>query len=217
MPEMDGFEVCTELRKISDVSIVMLTALNRADDVVMGLERGADTYITKPFTFREVEARIRAILRRAAHKNEPDLVHVLEEGDVKLDSGLRAATVDGGLVELTRTEYQLLHHLMTNADRPLSKGYLLQNVWGYEDSSTNSNIVELAVRRLRKKLEKDPSKPNRLITVRGVGYKFCPQAASPRKPEDAEKPHHRRRAVEHWAPGMAKIMEKNSVQQEVAL
>ena len=80
MPELDGFQVCAEYAKVSDVSIVMLTALNRADDVVAGLEIGADTYITKPFTFREVEARIRAILRRAANKNEPDLTHVLEEG-----------------------------------------------------------------------------------------------------------------------------------------
>ena len=167
MPGMDGFHVCRAIRKLSDVPIVMLTALNRPDDIVLGLELGADTYITKPFTFKEVEARIRAILRRATGRTESEFVQVLEHGDVKLDSDLRAVTVDGALVELTRTEYRLLHNLMTNADRPLSKDRLLETVWGYEATDTNSNIVELAIRRLRKKLEDDPSNPRRLVTVRG--------------------------------------------------
>ena len=177
MPGMDGFEVCMQLRKLSAVPVVMLTALNRPEDIVMGLELGADTYITKPFTFKEVEARIRAILRRASGRTEAEFVQVLEHGDVKLDSDMPAATVAGSLVELTRTEYRLLHSLMTNAERPLSKDRLLETVWGYEASDTNSNIVELAVRRLRKKLEDDPSQPSRLVTVRGVGYKFCPRGA----------------------------------------
>jgi len=177
MPGIDGFTVCTELRRISDVPIVMLTALNRPDDIVRGLELGADNYITKPFTFKEVEARIRAILRRAIQRTEPEDVQVLEYGDVRLDSGLRAATVAGTLVELTRTEYQLLHHLMLNVDRPVSKEDLLERVWGYEASDTNSNIVELAIRRLRKKVEEDASHPDRLITVRGVGYKFIPKGS----------------------------------------
>lgn len=200
MPGMDGFHVCRAIRKVSDVPIVMLTALNRPDDIVLGLELGADTYITKPFTFREVEARIRAILRRASGRTESDFVQVLEHGDVKLDTDLRAVTVAGSLVELTRTEYRLLHHLMTNVDRPLSKDRLLESVWGYEASDTNSNIVELAIRRLRKKLEDDPSNPSRLVTVRGVGYKFCPRAVnhargSQTSPSEAQ---HRRSPSHHW-------------------
>jgi DNA-binding response OmpR family regulator len=174
MPTVDGFSVCAELRRTSDVPIVMLTALNRPDDIVRGLELGADNYITKPFTFKEIEARIRAILRRTVPKVEADPVHVLEYGDVRLDSGMRAAIVSGALVELTRTEYQLLHYLMSHVDQPVSKEDLLEQVWGYESADTNANIVELAIRRLRKKLEEDPSQPVRLLTVRGIGYKFSP-------------------------------------------
>ena len=194
MPNVDGFTVCSELRRESDVPIVMLTALNRPDDIVRGLELGADNYITKPFTFKEVEARIRAILRRTTNKIEAEPVQVLEHGDVRLDGGMRAATVSGNLVELTRTEYQLLHYLMSRVDLPVSKEDLLERVWGYEAADTNSNIVELAIRRLRKKLEEDASQPNRLITVRGVGYKFTPKGVSPRVPSPGPAVQHRRPA-----------------------
>ena len=192
MPHVDGFTVCSELRRESDVPIVMLTALNRPDDIVRGLELGADNYITKPFTFKEVEARIRAILRRTTNKIEAEPVQVLEHGDVRLDGGMRAATVSGNLVELTRTEYQLLHYLMSRVDLPVSKEDLLERVWGYESADTNSNIVELAIRRLRKKLEEDASQPNRLITVRGVGYKFAPKGVSPRVAAPVPTVQHRR-------------------------
>ncbi len=200
MPGMDGFEVCSEMRKLSGVPIVMLTALNRPEDIVMGLELGADTYITKPFTFKEVEARIRAILRRATGKTESEFVQVLEHGDVKLDSDLRAATVAGNLVELTRTEYRLLHSLMSNAERPLSKDRLLETVWGYEASDTNSNIVELAIRRLRKKVEDNPSQPERLVTVRGVGYKFCTQCMNNQDGDQVSvgEAQHRRTPADRW-------------------
>ncbi|MEX1019325.1 MAG: response regulator transcription factor [Litorilinea sp.] len=191
MPGIDGFDVCLELRKMSDVPIVMLTALNRPDDVVRGLEMGADNYITKPFTFKEVEARIRAILRRTALRiDSQKSFQILEVGDVKLDSGMRAATVAGQLVELTPTEYELLHYMMVNPDRPVAKNDLLRDVWGYEASDTNSNIVELAVRRLRKKIEEDASNPRRLLTVRGVGYKFVSLKTS--KSRDGDRPRHRR-------------------------
>jgi DNA-binding response OmpR family regulator len=192
MPNVDGFTVCSELRRESDVPIIMLTALNRPDDIVRGLELGADNYITKPFTFKEVEARIRAILRRTTNKIEAEPVQVLEHGDVRLDGGMRAATVGGNLVELTRTEYQLLHYLMSHVDLPVSKEDLLERVWGYEAADTNSNIVELAIRRLRKKLEEDASQPNRLITVRGIGYKFTPKGVAARLTPAAPAVQHRR-------------------------
>ncbi len=191
MPKVDGFTVCAELRRVSDVPIVMLTALNRPDDIVRGLELGADNYITKPFTFKEVEARIRAILRRTTNKVEAEPIHVLEYGDVRLDGGMRAATVTGNLVELTRNEYQLLHYLMANVDTPVSKADLLERVWGYESADSNSNIVELAIRRLRKKIEEDPSDPHRLLTVRGVGYKFSPKGTLARVNAPVPKVHHR--------------------------
>lgn len=192
MPKVDGFTVCSEVRRESDVPIVMLTALNRPDDIVRGLELGADNYITKPFTFKEVEARIRAILRRTTNKIEAEPVQVLEHGDVRLDGGMRAATVSGNLVELTRTEYQLLFYLMSHVDLPVSKEDLLERVWGYEAADTNSNIVELAIRRLRKKLEEDASQPSRLVTVRGVGYKFTPKGIIARTTPMAATVQHRR-------------------------
>lgn len=200
MPNVDGFTVCSEVRRVSDVPIVMLTALNRPDDIVRGLELGADNYITKPFTFKEVEARIRAILRRTTNKVEAEPVQVLEHGDVRLDGGMRAATVAGNLVELTRTEYQLLHYLMSHVDLPVSKEDLLERVWGYEAADTNSNIVELAIRRLRKKLEEDASQPNRLITVRGVGYKFTPKGLATRLAPTAPNIQHRRPNLNPRAP-----------------
>jgi two-component system, OmpR family, response regulator RpaB len=202
MPNVDGFTVCSELRRISDVPIVMLTALNRPDDIVRGLELGADNYITKPFTFKEVEARIRAILRRTTNKIETEPIQVLEHGDVRLDGGMRAATVAGNLVELTRTEYQLLHYLMTNVDLPVSKEDLLERVWGYEAADTNSNIVELAIRRLRKKLEEDASQPSRLITVRGIGYKFTPKGTTSRTMPAVPTVQHRRPPVSGRTPNM---------------
>jgi len=177
MPEMDGFEVCQELRKRTDVPIVMLTALNRPDDIVQGLEMGADNYITKPFTFKEVEARIRALLRRTIRSASKPAFTVLEKGDVRLNTETREVVVAGQASELTKTEYSLLNYLMLHADQPMSKQNLLERVWGYE-SIDSVNLVELAVRRLRKKIEENPSKPRRLKTVRGVGYKFCAASAN---------------------------------------
>ena len=171
MPDIDGFTVCKELRQFSDVPVVMLTALNRPDDIVRGLEIGADNYITKPFNFKEVEARIRAILRRTTHQSGGDAFDVAEFGDLRLFNSTHTATVAGRPLELTPTEFAALRYLAVRADRPVSKEALLQEVWGYEDVGS-TNLVELAIRRLRTKLEEDPSNPVRLVTVRGVGYKF---------------------------------------------
>lgn len=172
MPEMDGFGVCAEVRKRSDVPIIMLTALSRPDDIVRGLELGADNYITKPFTFKEVEARIRAILRRSSTSTtDRSNFTVLEHGDIRLNDEICEVTVAGEYVELTRTEYRLLHYLITRCNQPISKDELLQGVWGY-DSVDSPNLVELAIRRLRKKIEDNPSRPKRLVTVRGFGYKL---------------------------------------------
>jgi len=177
MPGMDGFEVCRELRRHSDVPVVMLTALNRPDDIVLGLELGADNYITKPFHFKEVEAQIRAILRRTAHISDRNVFDVAEYGDLKLNNTTREVFIAGKLVELTQTEFSLLQHLTARADRPVKKEEMLQEVWGYTDAD-NANLVELAIRRLRTKIETDASSPVRLVTVRGIGYKFVTQQQS---------------------------------------
>ncbi|MEZ4673590.1 MAG: response regulator transcription factor [Caldilineaceae bacterium] len=171
MPGMDGFAACSEIRKRSDVPVVMLTALSRPDDIVRGLETGADNYIVKPFTFKEVEAKLRAILRRTNFQNNQYVFQIIERGDIRLNSEIHQVTVGGIAVELTGTEFQLLHFLMTHADQTVSKEELLEAVWGY-DSTDGSNLVEVAISRLRKKIEKDPSRPDRLLTVRGIGYRF---------------------------------------------
>ncbi|MEZ4861255.1 MAG: response regulator transcription factor [Caldilineaceae bacterium] len=171
MPGMDGFSACAEIRKRSDVPVVMLTALSRPDDIVRGLEIGADNYIVKPFTFKEVEAKLRAILRRTNFQNNQYVFQIIERGDIRLNSEIHQVTVGGQPVELTGTEFQLLHFLMTHSDQTVSKEELLEAVWGY-DSTDGSNLVEVAISRLRKKIEKDPARPDRLLTVRGIGYRF---------------------------------------------
>jgi DNA-binding response OmpR family regulator len=171
MPEMDGFTACTELRKRSDIPIVMLTALNRPDDIVHGFNLGADDYITKPFTFREVEVRLQAILRRVYWSQERLDPSILTANEIVLNDDKHEVSVRGEIVHLTPIEYQLLRYLMTSPDRPISKDLLFQHVWGY-DLIGGTNLVEVAMRRLREKIETDPSQPVYLLTVRGAGYKF---------------------------------------------
>lgn len=174
MPTMDGHTLCLELRKRSDVPIIMLSALNRSDDVVEGITLGADDYIAKPFQFREVSVRIEAILRRVAWLKERRQFNIISSNEILLDSDLHEVHVRGEPVHLTPTEFQLLRHLMNNPDRPVSKEALFREVWGY-DTADDTNLVEVAIRRLREKIEEDPSKPTYLLTVRGVGYKFNTQ------------------------------------------
>lgn len=177
MPEMDGFTACAELRKRTDVPIVMLTALNRPDDIVHGFGLGADDYITKPFTFREVEVRLQAILRRIAWMSERPSFRVIAASDIVLDDEIHEVTVRGEAVHLTPIEYQLLRHLMSSPDRPVKKDELFRSVWGY-DLAGGTNLVEVAVRRLREKIEIDPSSPEYLVTVRGAGYRFNSQVSA---------------------------------------
>ena len=177
MPVMDGFTACIELRKVSDVPIVMLTALNRPDDIVHGFSLGADDYITKPFSFREIGVRLQAILRRISWINERPEFRVLAYNGVVLNDEVHEVTVRGEPVHLTPIEYQLLRHLMNQPDRPVSKQELFKTVWGY-DLAGGTNLVEVAVRRLREKIEEDASNPVYLLTVRSAGYKFNTQPAS---------------------------------------
>jgi DNA-binding response OmpR family regulator len=178
MPEMDGFTTCIELRKRTDVPVVLLTALNRPDDIVHGFSLGADDYITKPFTFKEVEVRLQAILRRMTWNQErvtqQQVIHVQ---DVMVNDEVHEVTVRGENVHLTPIEYQLLRTLMNSPDKPVSKEDLFQSVWGY-NMAGGTNLVEVAMRRLREKVETDPSSPVYLLTVRGVGYKFSTQGVA---------------------------------------
>lgn len=171
MPEMTGFEVCAAVRQFSDVPVIMLTALSRPDDIVTGLEQGADNYITKPFSFKEVEAKIQAIVRRAFFPSELTTYSILEEGDLWLNTETQEVKLNKQPVELTPIEFGLLHRLTLHANEPVSKEELLEKVWP-DDASDNLNIVELAVRRLRAKIEEDVTRPQRIVTVRGFGYRL---------------------------------------------
>lgn len=174
MPEMDGFTLLTELRSFSDVPVIMLTAMNRQEDVVRGFELGADNYIVKPFNFKEVEARIQAVLRRAIHLLGGAAFNVATYGDLHIYNVEHRAKLAGQPLNLTPTEFALLAFLAKRGERPTTKEELLQEVWGYSGTD-NLNLVELAVRRLRTKIEADPSHPTRVLTVRGIGYKYVAQ------------------------------------------
>jgi DNA-binding response OmpR family regulator len=170
LPGMDGFEVCQEIRRISDVPVVMVSARDSEVDKVRGLEMGADDYITKPFSHLELLARVRAVLRR--YQNQlPAVGEVFESGDLRIDFASRQVAVGGKPVRLTPTEYSLLFHLTRNAGRVLPHHTLLAKVWGREYTD-EIDYLKVYIRRLRQKLEGDPENIGQIISERGVGYKF---------------------------------------------
>ncbi len=171
MPDLDGFEVLRIIREVSTVPVIMLTAKGEEDDRVRGLELGADDYVTKPFSPRELVSRVRAVLRRT--ETAGSAIHGLIEVDdrLKLDFDRREIWVDGKLVQLRPTEYRLLYHLVQNAGWVISHDQLLAKVWGYEYRD-EPHYVRLYINYLRKKLEVDPANPKYILTERGVGYRF---------------------------------------------
>ena len=171
MPDVDGFDVLETIREFSNVPVIMLTAKGEEDDRVRGLEHGADDYITKPFSPRELVSRIKAVLRRT--EGATGSMHGLIEIDqrLKIDFDRREIWLEGKLVKLRPTEYRLLFHLVQNAGWVVSHDQLLQKVWGYEYRD-EPHYVRLYINYLRQKLEKDPADPKYILTERGVGYRF---------------------------------------------
>lgn len=171
LPDLDGFEVLRLIRENNEVPVIMLTAKGEEDDRVLGLELGADDYVTKPFSPRELVSRVRAVLRRvdAARGTDSGLIEV--DGRLKMDFDRREVWVDGELVKLRPTEYRLLFHLVQNAGWVITHDQILAKVWGYEYRD-EPHYVRLYVNYLRQKLEKDPSNPKYILTERGVGYRF---------------------------------------------
>ena len=168
LPSLDGFEVCREIRKDSRVPIVMLTARTDTIDVVVGLESGADDYVTKPFEMAELIARVRAVLRRSAA--EPaERTHSV--GGLEIEPGSFAARMDGRELSLTATEFKLLLELARRPGQVFTRELLLQRVWNYEYLG-DSRLVDVAIQRLRSKVEADPAHPTLIRTVRGVGYRL---------------------------------------------
>jgi len=177
IPILDGVEVCRRVREVSDVPIIMLTAKNSEGDIVLGLEVGADDYITKPFSTPELLARIRSAIRRARGKSTSDQPgekpddDVLRASGIEMDIQRHRVTVDGRKVALPLKEFDLLEVLMRNAGRVLTRRQLLNRVWG-SDYVGDTKTLDVHVRRLRAKLEPDPATPTKLVTVRGLGYRF---------------------------------------------
>jgi two-component system, OmpR family, response regulator RegX3 len=170
LPGLSGTEVCRELRTRSHVPIIMVTARDSEIDKVVGLELGADDYVTKPFSSRELVARIRAVLRRGAEPEEL-MLNVVEAGPVRMDVERHVVTVDGHQVALPLKEFDLLELLLRNAGRVLTRGQLIDRVWG-ADYVGDTKTLDVHVKRLRAKIEPDPANPKYLVTVRGLGYKF---------------------------------------------
>jgi two-component system response regulator RegX3 len=174
LPGRSGVDVCRELRTRSQVPIIMVTARTAEIDAVVGLEVGADDYVTKPFRLRELIARVRAALRRSQlpQAAAPGILDdVVEVGDVCLDAGRHEVTVRGESVPLPRKEFELLELLLVNAGRVLTREVCIDRVWG-ADYIGDTKTLDVHIKRLRSKVETDPSQPTRIVTVRGVGYRY---------------------------------------------
>ena len=172
MPKIDGLQACMKIREFSNVPIIMLTARSEDADKIIGFECGADDYITKPFNILEVKARIRALLRRAGQTAQQEkLANRLARGSIVIDTDERSAWKDGQPVDLTAKEFDLIELLLRNPGRVYSRENLLNQVWGYEYIG-EYRTVDVHIRRLREKLEKNPAEPDHIMTKWGVGYYF---------------------------------------------
>jgi OmpR family response regulator RpaB len=176
IPKLDGYGVCQEIRKESEIPIIMLTALSDVTDKITGLELGADDYIVKPFSPKELEARVKSILRRVdkspAHQLNTN-VGILAIGNIKIDSNRRQVYKHNEKIRLTGMEFSLLELLISKSGEPFSRSSILQEVWGYTpERHVDTRVVDVHISRLRSKLEDDPSNPDLILTARGTGYLF---------------------------------------------
>jgi DNA-binding response OmpR family regulator len=169
LPVVDGMEVCRQLRSRSAVPIIMLTAKDGEIDTILGLELGADDYVTKPFSLRELLARVRAVLRRAELRGRPSGDTALTAGEIRMEPGRRQVTVRGKPAELSPKEFELLRLLMERRGQVVTREELIEEVWG-DDFMGDPKTLDVHIRWLREKLEENPSEPKRILTVRGVGY-----------------------------------------------
>ena len=172
MPEMDGFETLERIREISNVPVIMLTVKAEEEDKVRGLELGADDYVTKPFSPRELSSRIKAVLRRTAMPSPADKAIIKIDDDLSIDFNRREVIVRGERIKMRPTEYRLLYHLVNNAGWVMTHETLLSKVWGYAYRD-DTQLLRLYITYLRQKIEPDPSNPKYIFTERGVGYRFA--------------------------------------------
>ncbi len=184
LPKMSGIDVCRRLRQTSDVPIIMVTAKSSEIDTVVGLEVGADDYVTKPYRIRELVARMRAALRRSPRDSTGEIAlpstETIVVGDVSLDPEEHVVTIGGEIVPMPLKQFDVLRLLLTNAGRVLTREMLIDRVWG-SDYVGDTKTLDVHIKRLRSKIEDDPSAPTRIITIRGLGYKF----ERPKRPDSA--------------------------------
>lgn len=171
LPGIPGTEVCREIRTRSSVPIIMLTAKDSEVDIVVGLELGADDYVTKPYSSRELLARIRAVLRRRVEAEEAIDDAILEAGSVRMDVDRHTVQVNGSEISMPLKEFELLELLLRNAGRVLTRGQLIDRVWG-SDYFGDTKTLDVHIKRIRSRIEESPSEPAMLVTVRGLGYRF---------------------------------------------
>jgi two-component system KDP operon response regulator KdpE len=171
MPAMDGFETLRRIREVSQVPVIMLTVRNEESDRIRGLEIGADDYLTKPYSSRELQTRIKAVLRRTFTPAPPRKTRIVVDDDLTIDFSRNEVVVRGQKVALRPTEYRLLYHLVTNAGRLMTHEALLSKVWGHEYRD-EAQYLRLYVNYLRQKIERDPAHPRYILTERGMGYRF---------------------------------------------
>ena len=170
LPELSGVEVCRAIRSSSQVPIIMLTAKDSEVDIVVGLELGADDYVTKPYSSRELLARIKAVLRRHVMNDATD-DSVLMSGQLSLDADRHTLSVDGVMTPMPLKEFELLEYLMRNAGRVLTRGQIIDRIWG-SDYFGDTKTLDVHIKRIRSRIEKDPANPIQIVTVRGLGYRF---------------------------------------------
>ena len=174
LPKMSGIDVCRQIRTKSKVPIIMVTAKGAEIDTVVGLEVGADDYVTKPYRLRELVARMRAVLRRSPGEDEEgESLGAIDVGDVRLDPERHEVWVRGDEIALPLKEFDLLHLLLANAGRVMPRELLIDRVWGH-DYVGDTKTLDVHVKRLRAKIEEDPANPTRIVTIRGLGYKYEP-------------------------------------------
>ena len=175
LPRMNGFEVCEKIRLVSQVPIIFVTAREEEKDKILGLDTGADDYVTKPFSFKELLSRIRANIRRSSGevvqvRQTPAAGTVIEVGELAIDTTHYSVTKNGEAIELSKKDYDFIAFLAANAGKAYSREALLEAIWGYDDYYGDIRTVDVTVCRIRNKIEKDPAKPEYLMTKRGVGY-----------------------------------------------
>ncbi len=176
LPKMNGFEVCEKIRYKSQVPIIFVTAREEEKDKILGLETGADDYVTKPFSFKELLSRIRANIRRSSGEivaEHSGVGKVISVGELAIDTEHYSVTIGGEAVELSKKDYDFILFLAENLGKAYSREDLLEKIWGYDDYYGDIRTVDVTVSRIRKKIEKDPARPEYIMTKRGVGYYLC--------------------------------------------